>query len=796
MSHRPQHASRAALFAALALHAVAQNPGAIPAPDIADRYVNATAIVRTAAAHAGNASEVDEIQRGMPGLTKGVSDLTAFTRSALARPSAVDSVDELRANWRPVTAQLNLWSGQLNGLAKNLEADGEALRQEEAAWSQTLNTASEASLPQSVQDLVRATWTSIQNAQKPVAARRANVIALQAEVAEQQIQTQIALERIADAERLQRRGLFAFDAAPIWRLHEDAASRYKSPEGSGVFEFSAESRELRQKMRYEDLSYLAIFAGSVLISWLSLRFLSKRNAEAWAASDVPGIRSLALALRRPVSSAVFLATALNALVVEDPPSWMIAIAGLSLLIPSLRLLPGLIAHSLEHAVYLLVVAFVCVQLFTSIPETSVFLRPAWLILQLATAALLWWLRGVLRDRATARGTWGTFLRVLTRGGFVLALAAALCNIFGAFQLSSWLIRVVLSTYYIAGVVRGVLILLSGLVSASLRADRVVALPALAERSAWVEVRVIRTLNVVAAISFVVIVLYMAGLLEPVHARIDTLLDAPFGLGSLSFSLRRLLAFSAAVAISFVVSGALRMILEVAVYPRTHYQAGERDAFSKIVHYTVLVLGFLFAFAAGGVQLSNIAILAGGLSVGVGLGLQQLVSNFVSGLILLFERPIQAGDLIAVGSTTGKVQNIGIRASVIRTFDGADVTVPNGALVSGDVTNWSRDDAPRRIEVKVRVAYSADSKVVIQSLLDAARSHPDVLQGLDTQASLDGFGDYSQDFSLRFWTVKAVAANTASEVRGSVVQMFREKGIEMARTAPDLMVPSAPAARKG
>ena len=207
----------------------------------------------------------------------------------------------------------------------------------------------------------------------------------------------------------------------------------------------------------------------------------------------------------------------------------------------------------------------------------------------------------------------------------------------------------------------------------------------------------------------------------------------------------------------------------------------------------MILGFILAFAAAGVELSNIAILAGGLSVGIGLGLQGIVNNFVSGLILLFERPIQAGDVVAVGTTSGVVKDIGIRASMIRTWEGADVIVPNGELISGELTNWTHSDSNRRVDITVGTAYGTDPKRVTEILAALAKKHELILAEPAPVSLFMGFGESSLDFILRFWCDTSNWLAVSSEIRGQIADAFRRAGIEIPFPQRDLHIRTAPSA---
>ena len=127
----------------------------------------------------------------------------------------------------------------------------------------------------------------------------------------------------------------------------------------------------------------------------------------------------------------------------------------------------------------------------------------------------------------------------------------------------------------------------------------------------------------------------------------------------------------------------------------------------MLHYAILLVGFFFAVAAMGIDMTKFTILAGAFGVGLGFGLQNIVNNFVSGLVLLFERPVHVGDMIQVGEREGRLRHIGMRASVIRTLEGSEVIVPNGQLISEEVLNWTLSDQQRRLEIPVGVAYGTD-----------------------------------------------------------------------------------------
>jgi small-conductance mechanosensitive channel len=172
-------------------------------------------------------------------------------------------------------------------------------------------------------------------------------------------------------------------------------------------------------------------------------------------------------------------------------------------------------------------------------------------------------------------------------------------------------------------------------------------------------------------------------------------------------------------------------------------------------------------------------------VGIGFGLQNIVNNFVSGLVLAFERPIQVGDVIQMGSVSGHVRKIGLRSSTIRVFDGSEVIVPNANLISNEVTNWTLSDRLRRLELSVGVEYGTDPRQMLEILERVAKEHPDVQEHPAPVPLFVGFGDSSLDFLIRFWTARADFPSVTSDIAVEVNAALKEADISIPFPQRDL-----------
>jgi len=188
-----------------------------------------------------------------------------------------------------------------------------------------------------------------------------------------------------------------------------------------------------------------------------------------------------------------------------------------------------------------------------------------------------------------------------------------------------------------------------------------------------------------------------------------------------------------------------------VLPKMSLPRGVANSISSLSYYALVMAGLFVALAAAGFEMSQLAIVVGALGVGIGFGLQNVVNNFVSGLILMFERPIQPGDVVEITGTSGKVREIGMRATTLTTFEGADVVVPNGTLLSEKLINWTLTDMNRRLDVAVGVAYGTDPGKVLALLMEVTKSTPGVADDIEPTVLFVGFGASSLDFAIRAWT---------------------------------------------
>lgn len=263
----------------------------------------------------------------------------------------------------------------------------------------------------------------------------------------------------------------------------------------------------------------------------------------------------------------------------------------------------------------------------------------------------------------------------------------------------------------------------------------------------------------------------------------------FELGSLKIVPVRILLAIISFAVLVALAGWVKAKLESSWLSRARMERGAREALVTVSGYVLITAAILVGLGISGVDFSNLAIIAGALSVGIGFGLQNIVNNFVSGLILLFERPIKTGDWVVVGDTEGYVKRIRIRSTQIQTFDRADVIVPNSELISNQVTNWMLYDMRGRVRVPVGVAYGSDTERVKAILLQVAEENPKVItDGTTTvpRVLFREFGDSALAFELRCYIHNIdERVQVVSDLNFAIDKAFREAGIEIPFPQRDL-----------
>jgi small-conductance mechanosensitive channel len=285
----------------------------------------------------------------------------------------------------------------------------------------------------------------------------------------------------------------------------------------------------------------------------------------------------------------------------------------------------------------------------------------------------------------------------------------------------------------------------------------------------------RNLRIGTAILWIFYTMKLFYLWNPFIAGVQKVLDIGYEFGELSLSIRDILSFVLVIYLSWLASFIIRNLLEVELFGRLKMPRGVPKAISSLTQYFLITLGFLLALSAAGFSMQNLGLLAGALGVGIGFGLQNIVNNFISGLILAFERPVTVGDIIIVAGHEGEVKRIGIRASVIKQYDGSEVIVPNAELISNRVINWTLSKYTRRIIMTIHTHQETDTGQVLKIMEEAANQVEFVLKKPEAKAYFHGIKDKQLEFALYYWASGNIL-DSKSLVNQQVQKNLKDAGI--------------------
>jgi small-conductance mechanosensitive channel len=595
---------------------------------------------------------------------------------------------------------------------------------------------------------IKAVRAEIAEARSVIVKRRNDVLALRDKLVNPNVALSEGADKLQSEVDARVEGIFQADHPPIWSplVRESIRKEWQTLGPQQLLQRFNENRQDTRTLGFQVILFVAL--------GLSLRWL--RNRTRARIVDVQHRRQThaQLVFEHPWAMSVLITATLTIPLHVTSPRTTGLIAAAIMAIAAIRIILRFIPSAMAPLVWGFAILFTIDRGRDLLDTTPTLERLVFLGELVGGLSLLVWL---LRPSQIARlpEDWRNhpFVRLIhiaMRAGAGLVMLAILADLAGWSDLAVLLGGIALRSGYLGLLVFVLLKVFYGLVIFAIVIRPLRFIRAISNHREFVDHTLERILSVLAVCLWAAVVCGQVGLLAPLTDLFKLMLNASITTGALSVSVADVLVFVLTIWFSFLLARFVQVILQEDVFTRVRMARGLPNAISNLARYTVIFIGFMFGLSAAGVEITKLAVIAGGLGVGIGFGLQNVVNNFVSGLILLFERPIDVGDTIDLTDTSGIMKRIGIRASIIRTFDGAEVIVPNGMLISDRVINWTLSDRRRRITMSVGVEYGTPAQRVIDLLVEVAQANPKVLSDPAPHAFFDNFGDSSLDFKLRAW----------------------------------------------
>lgn len=637
----------------------------------------------------------------------------------------------LHEQWEELDTRLSETSEALEATSSELEAEAARLRALSERWQRTETAAAEGDYPETARRQIREVVSTAGEVEAELRAHLERVLSAQSTLASHAIATGDVLAEIDRAIEVSRQRLFTRTHPPGLGPLPDVRSPtlWEQLEHSAIHHAHALDRFAAHLGARVYVHGILVFALLALLYWL------RREHQPELMPDAT-VRPF----ERPIVITIFVALLL---VRPLHPLAARAVVELSQLLAIGPLLTIAMPSRSRRVTHVVVALYVLDWARLTLEERGLEHRIVLaLIAAAATVAFAWC---AYRSTGPARPAWG-----LASLASAVGVAADLA---GFVPISALVVEGVIASAFFAAVLLALHRVVMGTTDAAL--STAAARNTVLGRYAQVTRQVVRRASQLAlGLSWGWITLDYFQLGGAFRAQAERVLAESVQLGELEISIGDVFAFVIGIWAAVVLSRVLARTLQEDVAPRFGVGPGVPAAAALVVRYAVLALGFVLAASAAGIGLAQLSLFAGALGVGVGFGLQNIVANFVAGLLLVFERPIKVGDTVDVAGHRGVVREIGIRASTIRVLSGADIVMPNSQLTESEVINWTHTDSTLRVDVPIGVAYGSDLQRVRDALHAAATSVDVALEDPPPAVLMVGFGDSSLDFQVRVWIADA------------------------------------------
>lgn len=765
-------------------------PEKVTLTEIADQSVKTDKLIEQMKQLAVQPLEFEELNDQLTLARDQVKELQANTQKLLQdNKTSLEQLRIIQSQWQFLRNQLASQQQKAKQRAISLESGLSQLTDEEARWeqikSQLTGPTAIAQLSEDNKTQLHKVAGTLKSTRKLLTTPLQESLAITMEWQEQQDLVDENLMTIDHFQTSLRKQILTSIQAPLWEI---------SPDEFRINDGTWDALRLQVTLARLYLIQFPSRAISVVLATLGmLVFLWRlRVRHTQMVSDQEGIHLQLPLIDRPLSTTVATSVALALMIYPSPPQIVQSVLSLLLFIPVVQLGLSRLPGDVRLLAWLVSIFFV-INTLSVLTEAVPGLQRVWTVISAAISffVCIHALRNLALSEDRESPSWKA-LRATLWFALIAAMIAMIAGIAGAATLAQFLITGVANSAYFGLCMVVLAGILGDLTVAALYLPYSTTSQLISHNRPMLVGRLGKAAIVICVLTWIHITLKQFLIAEPLWQFVSNALNRQLEIGNLAVSLGDVLAVGITVWLSFKLSQLLRFIFIEDIAPRAKLARGVPDAIATLMHYFIILAGFMFAISAAGIDVSKLAIMAGALGVGIGIGLQDVVNNFTSGLILLFEQHIKQADIIQCSTVNGRVLQIGLRSSVVRTFDGAEVIVPNGMLVSAQVINWTHSDQQRRITIPVGAAYGTDAQKVIDTLMAVAAADPDVLADPIPTAFFLRFGPSSMDFELRCWVNSGEILNdVTSRLCVSITRQFAAANIPIPFPQQDVYLRSLP-----
>ena len=730
---------------------------------------------------------VKKLETDLNEILKNYNTLRAETDSVNLEEQWTPTIREFQQKWNFQKKIISDWSDEVTSRTEQLEEQKKTLLENRNIWLRTDTLAGKEKASRNIRNKIRNIINEFNKTETIVINEVNSSLGLQTKLSEQSIDADQTIKNIEELLLIKKREIFVRNAPPIWEsLTGKADTTSLSYQAKSIADSYIRTAEEFYKENKKSFLFSLIYLLLLFILVLILKYYSKNIK-----SNDPKVTRALVILKTPISASILIYLVALVISYSNAPDVFFSLIRILVVFPLLRILNRIIIPALRLPLYLFAVLLVLQQFkLTSASDTEIERVLLILINIMTPTGLIWMLVTKKFDEAFTKQSLenkAKFLAKFIVGLFVITFIA---NMLGFVMLSLTIVNGTINSMFSIIILLTAALALEAIIIIFLQTKAAGSLNVVKNYPEKIELTVTKIIKLVIIIWSLSIVLTSFGVREIVIKWLTETFSSKVTIGSFSFSLWNLVLFILSIWLAVIVARFTRFILEGDILPRLNLARGVPGAISAISSYLIVGFGILVAIMGSGIDLNSFALIAGALGVGIGFGLQDIVKNFISGLILIFEHPIQVDDAVQVEELSGRVKHIGIRSSTIKTWDGAEVIVPNGNLISNKLINWTLSDQLRRIDIKVGVAYGTDVNLVMETLLDCVKRNEKILTDPPAYVLFNDFGESSLVFELRCWTADFGSwVEIRSDIRVAIDKAFKEKKIEIPFPQRDLHLKS-------
>ena len=728
-------------------------PDFVPMPDIGVRSEQVKQQLKESLFVTEPSAEEKRALEIMPDLRLWVNRQLRRSEAVRRIDASVTSLDQLQAGWDQVDRRLEETQKGLKNQGAEVEQQIQKIRKIKVLWTSTREKAIALDVDPDVIRQIDEVLQAASFTTRSVNDRQARVLALQSDVASLSELARGDENLISDARNQAVRAVLERQTPPIW------SSAFWAPEdGDSVLEDLNQQfgRDRHLVTRYWKQSRQLIGTFWILVLILmGFMWFVRREIDASMGND-PEIQAVRAIFRRPIALSLLIAFFSALFVFRDLAVGPLGpLFGAATLIPAVVVLRQIVDRPIFPMLSVGMAVYFVHQLHQFVEPAPVISRVIFL-LNLSALALWtsWTLRPSQINSIPAEVASKYVFRMIGRVLRIISITAFACvgaKAIGFGSLADLVGGTLMIAIYGAIVLYGTVLVVDGLLVFFMRVRPLSSLALVRRNRALLRDRANLLMWIGAWLILIQALLSRLEVWDQTRQFAEQILSAQIPLPEVTLTVGNVFASILVFVGALWLSRFIQFVLSEEVFDSAEVETGRPYAIKTLLHYAFMIGGFIFAVTALGFDANKATLLTGAFGVGVGFGLQTIVSNFISGLILLTERPIQVGDTVEMGMVSGSIQRIGIRSSTVRTWQGAEVIVPNAKFIAEEVTNWTKSDRRRRFEIAVGVAYGSDPEQIMPLLAEAAAGTDGVLENPEPYVLFQGFGDSSLDFEVRAWT---------------------------------------------